>query len=1225
MRAHDLLALAVLASACGSPPPTSDAAAPIDTGPDFCADDSECDDTVFCNGRELCRPGAAHADVRGCLGARAGACAASQTCDEMHDRCVTNCDVTPDADGDGVPAITCGGTDCDDADPDRFPGNAEVCDGARHDEDCDAATYGARDRDGDGATDAQCCNVAMDGSLRCGTDCDDRDGTIAPGAVERCDRRDQDCDGTADEGVMVAAFADADRDLHGNASAPLLGCPGLPGVVLTSDDCDDTRGAVYTGAPEICDGRDDDCDTHVDESATPVTWYRDLDGDGFGSATSGTTVACVPPAGYSLFSTDCDDTRRTTSPLSREACNGIDDDCSGFPDFPIAPGDFEDDDRDGFADTRCGGMAGDCDDLDPDVHPGAPELCNRRDDDCDGAIETGATALAWYPDRDGDGAGENGSVPVYSCDVVEGRTRATGDCDDHSAAIGPLALDACGTGVDGFDDDCDGTIDEAGGESAFYVDHDGDGYGAGTPTLACTMPTSSLPRGGDCDDTRAAVHPGLVETCAVLDGIDDDCDGLVDCLDPDCAGAAACGPPVSLALASGAGQSAYPGFPLPEAIVVLATSRAGTPMPGAIVHFAASAGAIVTDETVVSDTAGLARTYARVGLGLGPYTITASANGASPLVVSETAVAAPDGTWLPMIDAQRLGSPGSGPTGLIEGASAIGARPHATPPTDAMRFVSIGALHGLVVPLPSDHCVVSIDAGGVLHVVAGQCGTGGIDPADEEGPARAALLSAPSAIALDATGHRLFVADTGNQRVRVIALDDGTIATIAGGGLENVPAIDQTLPASALRLPATRLAYDPVVDELWLAVAGACVRIPTATLAATTVSLCPPDRPHPGLMVTGTTLLGRAPIGTSDAMPPLPSLPTIVTTPFGYVGLAPFGTPIDARLPPTGTMAGHVVGPLGRTSDTGTYASLGPIVGTFGMDVWVHPELGSSHLTIQSSAAPGTVVTAITNTPTQNWFVGGGSHVVTLREGVAFSSDADGELVYVGPDRLEVLQRITGGGGFPQIFSATSTTYGRIPYTPTGSRYEEVTLDGTVVRTEIFAGGSPTWVFTAADGSLYLRLSQTDPSGISTAAIERRVVGSAPVSLDDLVTDPPSVSVANLTSFVVDASGALWMIGSLPADGTVGLVRRHPDGTHEDIPFLLTGTTPPYGARSFVALAPDGTIVVLASSLYRIDPTTLAVTTVPTSGSTFDSASGLLVDAHGHYWIQQGPTTSVVW
>ncbi|MEQ9079243.1 MAG: putative metal-binding motif-containing protein [Sandaracinaceae bacterium] len=125
-------------------------------------------------------------------------CAPGEVCDEAMDRCATEtCGPDPDADGDGVDSIACGGIDCDDDDEFRFPGNAEVCDAMGHDEDCtDETVAGATDGDldEDGFTSALCCNGA-----NCGDDCDDDDRSVFPGARELCNGRDDDCDGMTDE------------------------------------------------------------------------------------------------------------------------------------------------------------------------------------------------------------------------------------------------------------------------------------------------------------------------------------------------------------------------------------------------------------------------------------------------------------------------------------------------------------------------------------------------------------------------------------------------------------------------------------------------------------------------------------------------------------------------------------------------------------------------------------------------------------------------------------------------------------------------------------------------------------------------------------------------------------------------------------------------------------------------------------------------------------------
>ncbi len=518
-RARWLGLVMVSATACGGPPPGDDASTPM-----VCAADLDCDDGRFCNGPERCDPASDASDARGCVSTPP--CMDTQRCLEEEDRCVTSCAVNADADGDGIDAIECGGADCDDTDPNRYPGNVEVCDDAGHDEDCNPTTFGARDADGDGHVDAACCNTDTGGTTFCGDDCNDQRRDARPGNTEACEGVDNDCDGMIDEGLLVLHYRDADFDLHGVADDTREVCPGTPGWSLVSDDCDDTSPVRHGAQLEICDGVDNDCDGTIDESPVAVSWYPDEDGDGFGAVPAsgeGVVISCAPVAGYSTRSSDCDDTDANVRPGQREICNGIDDDCNGRADAgALGSGDFEDDDQDGFADVTCGGS--DCNDADAAINPSAAEICNGVDDDCDALVD-GADAMAlWYLDRDRDGWGDSGAPAIESCEPQPGRVLRGGDCNDDRADIHPRVADLC----DGVDADCDGEIDENGVRFAFYPDADGDGWGTsalGSVVFRCSAPAGTTERTGDCADTDPARHPGALETC---DSVDEDCDGVVD-------------------------------------------------------------------------------------------------------------------------------------------------------------------------------------------------------------------------------------------------------------------------------------------------------------------------------------------------------------------------------------------------------------------------------------------------------------------------------------------------------------------------------------------------------------------------------------------------------------------------------------------------------------------------------------------------------------------------
>ena len=201
---------------------------------------------------------------------------------------------------------------------------AEVCNGV--DDDCD----GAIDED----IPSEACTVeggagSCPGETRCveaNMMCVGRTPT-----TEECNGRDDDCDGTVDNG-----FLDSDDDTHADCVDDDDDDDGTP----DSDDCAPLDPTAHPGATEACNGRDDDCDGKTDEEgATGCTpWLRDADGDGHGS-TAAARCLCGPDA------------------VTR--------------------------------DVVAGEVGDDCDDLAPSVHAGAPEVCNGVDEDCDSETDEG--------------------------------------------------------------------------------------------------------------------------------------------------------------------------------------------------------------------------------------------------------------------------------------------------------------------------------------------------------------------------------------------------------------------------------------------------------------------------------------------------------------------------------------------------------------------------------------------------------------------------------------------------------------------------------------------------------------------------------------------------------------------------------------------------------------------------------------------------------------------
>jgi hypothetical protein len=390
------------------------------------------------------------------------------------------------------------------------------------------------------------CNGQVDeGMLKCGNPAhcptpeicngldDDCDGIVDNGNVcpnkcvpspEVCDGCDNDCDGWTDNGVATVPCGPSGPNEPANCQGTMA-CKAPQQVPVGGCAAGGGYGACQNNPqPEVCDGLDNNCDGIVDNGIAPTP--------------------CVPPGtpGNLVYGGKSQCVKGT------QACGGT---CQGFVGPSIEICDGIDNDCNGVVDDLPIGVGKPCGISQPPCTPGLtacvngalvcqggvakqPEICDGKDNDCDGVVDNAPLADAPAP-------GQNGcwNQPGNCCTFANlawcppqgatctGAGSLSAPCSNGTLACAGAAGWVCQGAkdpavevCDGVDNDCNGKIDDGNLPNVGGACGGGPGQDPNTPpchqgVLTCVAGVLS------CTGQQG---PSL-EIC---NGIDDDCDGVID-------------------------------------------------------------------------------------------------------------------------------------------------------------------------------------------------------------------------------------------------------------------------------------------------------------------------------------------------------------------------------------------------------------------------------------------------------------------------------------------------------------------------------------------------------------------------------------------------------------------------------------------------------------------------------------------------------------------------